>query len=42
MHFEDMLQLIENFKQHPLEGFLIVLGIVALLVYMIHIERRKR
>ncbi|WP_278278819.1 hypothetical protein [Anaerobacterium chartisolvens] len=42
MHYEETLQLIENFKQHPFEGSLIVVGIAALFAYLIYIDRRKR
>lgn len=41
MYYET-LQLIEIFRQHPLEGSLIVVLIVVFLVYLIYIDRRKR
>jgi len=42
LYYEETLQLIEIFRQHPLEGSLILVLIVVFLVYLIYIDRRKR
>lgn len=41
LHYEVTMQLIEAYKQHPVQGTLIILLIAALLAYLIYVEKRK-
>ena len=35
------MQLIDAFKQHPVQGTLIIFSIVVFLAYLVYIDRRK-
>lgn len=42
MHYEETMQLIEAFKQYPVQGTLIVLLIAGFLGCLIYIDKRKK
>ncbi len=41
MHYGETMQLIEAFKQNPVQGTLIVLVIALLIWYLIYLDKRK-
>lgn len=42
MHYEETMQLIEAFKQNPVQGTFIVLLIAVFLGCLIYIDKRKK
>ncbi|WP_282433889.1 hypothetical protein [Desulfitobacterium sp. LBE] len=42
MRYQETMQLMEALKQHPVQGTLIILLIVALLAFLIYLDKKKK
>ncbi len=42
MHYEGTMQLVEAYKQNPVQGTIIVLLIFALLAYLVYVDKKKK
>ena len=41
MHYEETMQLLEAYKQNPVQGTIIVLLVIALLAYLVYIDKKR-